>query len=100
MICCDGNRSTPFCPMCGRSLEAEPLQTLKAYLRSHKGQLERRLKILQSRRQQEEDNEQHIENAIEHIQNAIESCKRHIFKWSGWLNAIENMNKRNPSIEK
>ena len=32
MDCCDGNRNTPYCPMCGRSLNESPPQSLLAHL--------------------------------------------------------------------
>ena len=32
MECCDGNRNTPYCPMCGRNLVQSPPQSLLAHL--------------------------------------------------------------------
>ena len=87
MKCCGENRSTPFCPLCGRKLEAEPLLTLKAYVRAHAEQLGRRLEILKAQYAREE-----LEEDRSFLGKNIQSCERHFQKWREWLDALEAKN--------
>lgn len=41
MICCEKERTTPFCPECGNSLQEFPLENLLTYLHTESGRRER-----------------------------------------------------------
>lgn len=83
MKCCGENRSTPFCPMCGKKLSEDPLFVLLMYLRKHSEALRNKSQGLVD---MEADPGQYWSKP-----SAIRSRKVTIAKWDAWVEAIETM---------
>ena len=71
MNCCGEERVTPFCPMCGKSIQDnDPLLSLLQHCRIHDGNLSKRAQEASS-----DFNHEHIQ--------------KHAAKWKRWVALLE-----------
>lgn len=83
--CCDGERSTPFCPQCGKQLtKVSPLTSLVQRCRqSQKGLLTQ----AERRRLRPSDNP----DAIKRSERAVNGLERQAKKWGDWADQLESL---------
>lgn len=74
MICCGENRTTPFCPECGKQIPGT-LHSLLAYLRTHQRQCEKQRDVKKERAGYPEAKLARITATIN--------------KWKAWADSVE-----------
>lgn len=91
MICCGEDRSTPFCPMCGHSIESEHAKALSELLRH----AEKSLKMSDSNMRRHKQRMQSCEEKHKsHHLHASLKCASVSCKWSRWVDAIKEAMKK------
>ena len=91
MICCNENRSTPFCPICGSVIASEYAKTLSELLKHAKNSLKASETNLarHKRRIEECEDRQKIYHS-----RAIERYVCVANKWHRWVDAIKEAMKK------
>jgi len=85
MKCCQVECETPFCPHCGKAVDAHGLTTLLQHCRVQADQLDRKLSI-RKRRHKETDEQNGVTPRAD---SQYERCERTILKWQRWTEALE-----------
>jgi septal ring factor EnvC (AmiA/AmiB activator) len=95
MMCCGKDRSTNFCPSCGKPMNSEAgLLGLKNYLTSNRKRAEkkisetkRELEAKESQRQPTSKNEW-LESRIKELKQTITSADKSRQRWQDWEEAL------------